>query len=61
MSHDLWSVVLIAGLAGWLLSSIMLIMRAFPVKDVFVVSAGIRWGSASVISFFIWIIGLLNA
>lgn len=61
MSHDLWSVVLIAGLAGWLLSSIMLIMRAFPVKDVFVVSAAVRWGTASVISFFIWIAGLLNA
>jgi hypothetical protein len=61
MVRDLWSVILIAGLIGWLFSSIMLMFKAFPRKDVFVVSNGIRWGSAGVISFFIWVIGLLNA
>ncbi len=61
MIHDFWSVVLIIGLIGWLLSSIMLMFRAFPQKDVFVVSSGIRWGLAGVVSFFVWIIGMLNA
>jgi hypothetical protein len=61
MRHDLWSIILIAGLTGWLFSSIMLMLKAFPVKDVFVASAGIRWGAIGVISFFIWIIGMLNA
>jgi hypothetical protein len=61
MTRDLWSVILIAGLVGWLFSSIMLMLKAFPKKDVFVVSSGIRWGSAGVISFFIWVIGMLNA
>jgi hypothetical protein len=61
MTRDLWSVILIAGLVGWLFSTIMLMLKAFPRKDVFVVSSGIRWGAAGVISFFIWIIGLLNA
>jgi hypothetical protein len=61
MSRDLWSVILIAGLVGWLFSSIMLMLKAFPRKDVFVVSSGIRWGSAGVISFFIWVMGMLNA
>lgn len=61
MVRDLWSVILIAGLIGWLFSSIMLMLKAFPRKDVFVVSSGIRWGSAGVVSFFIWVIGLLNA
>jgi hypothetical protein len=59
--RDLWAVILIAGLIGWLFSSIMLMVRAFPKKDVFVVSSGIRWGVAAVFSFFIWVIGLLNA
>lgn len=61
MSHDMWSVILITGLIGWLFSSIMLMLRAFPRKDVFIVSTGIRWGSAAIISFFIWIAGMLNA
>jgi hypothetical protein len=61
MGHDLWSVILIAGLTGWILFSIMLMLKAFPVKDVFVSSAGIRWGIPAVISFFVWIVGMLNA
>lgn len=61
MGHDLWSVILIAGLTGWLFSSILFMLKAFPVRDVFVESAGIRWGTVGGISFVIWIIGLLNA
>jgi len=61
MARELWSVILIAGLVGWLFSSTMLMLKAFPRKDVFVVSSGIRWGSAAVVSFFIWVLGLLNA
>ena len=61
MLHELWSVILIAGLTGWLFSTIMLMLKAFPARNVFVVSAGIRWGTTGVISFAIWIIGLLNA
>jgi|GEM_PF-714812 len=61
MLRDIWSVILITGLIGWLFSSIMLMLRAFPQKDVFVVSTGIRWGLAAVISLFIWVVGMLNA
>lgn len=61
MSHDIWSIVLILGLSGWIGSSIFLMFRAFPEKDVFNPAAGIRWGSAVVISFIVWIIGMLNA
>ena len=61
MARDLWSVVLIAGLIGWIISCIMLMFRAFPQKDVFIASSGVRWGSAAVVSFFIWIVGMLNA
>ncbi|OGU14354.1 MAG: hypothetical protein A2076_17695 [Geobacteraceae bacterium GWC2_53_11] len=61
MSNDLWSVILIIGLIGWIFSSIMLMLKAFPQKDVFVAASGIRWGSAGVISFLIWVVGMLNA
>ena len=61
MLLELWSVILIAGLAGWLFSCIMLIFRAFPARGVFVASSGIRWGSAVLFFFFIWVVGVLNA
>ena len=61
MAHDIWSIVLVMGLIGWLFSCIMLMLKAFPGKDVFVASSGIRWGSAGVVSFFVWVVGMLNA
>ena len=61
MSHDFWSINVIAGLLGWLFSVIMLIYTAFPRKDVFVVASGIRWGGLSVLSFAVWVVALLNA
>jgi hypothetical protein len=61
MSHDIWSIMLITGLSGWIASVIMLIWRAFPERGVCNCGAGIRWGSACVISFAIWIAGVLLA
>lgn len=60
MLSDVWSIIVIAGLSGWIFSCIMLMFRAFPRRDEFVLSSGIRWGSAVAVSFFIWIIGMLN-
>jgi len=57
----MWSIVLLIGLAGWVASSIMLALRAFPQKGVFDVASGIRWGGAIVISFCVWVIGMLCA
>lgn len=61
MSNDIWSVILIIGLFGWIFSSIMLMLKAFPQKDVFIATSGIRWGGAGVVSFLIWVVGMLNA
>lgn len=61
MSNDLWSVILILGLSGWLFSSIMLMLKAFPQRGVFIASGAKRWGAAGVVSFFIWVVGMLNA
>lgn len=61
MSHDIWSIVLVMGLAGWITSSILLMFRAFPQKGVYNSVSGMRWGGAVVISFAVWIIGMLNA
>jgi len=61
MSHDIWSIILLVGLAGWVLSSIMLAFKAFPQKGVFDVASGMRWGGAIVVFFSVWIIAMLFA
>lgn len=61
MSNDMWSVILICGLICWIFSSIMLMLKAFPQKDVFIAASGVRWGSAGAVSFLIWVVGMLNA
>ena len=61
MSHDIWSIVLLIGLTGWITSSIFLMFKAFPEKGLYNSASGIRWGGAAAISFVVWIIGLLNA
>lgn len=61
MSHDIWSIVLLLGVVSWIVSSIAFMFYAFPRRGEFVVKSGIRWGVTSLISFLIWIIGMLNA
>jgi hypothetical protein len=61
MSHDFWSIILLIGLAGWIASSMMLAFKAFPQRGVFDAASGMRWGMAVLISFFVWVVGMLNA
>lgn len=61
MSHDFWSIILLSGVASWIASTIAFMFYAFPRKDEFVVTSAIRWGGASVVSFLVWIVGMINA
>lgn len=61
MSHDIWSIVLLMGVISWIVSSIAFMFYAFPRKGEFVVKSGMRWGGASIISFLVWILGMINA
>ena len=61
MSGDVWSIVLIASLMGWVASMLGFIFRAFPARSMFDARMGRMWGSAALIFFGIWIAGLLNA
>jgi hypothetical protein len=61
MSNDIWSIILLIGLAGWIASCLILAFKAFPQKGVFDSKSGMRWGGAALFSFFVWIIGMLNA
>lgn len=61
MSDDIWSIVLLSGVVSWIVSSIAFMFYALPRKGEFVVKSAIRWGGISLISFIVWILGLLNA
>ncbi len=61
MSSDVWSIILLLGLIGWITSSIFLMLKAFPEKGVFISASGIRWGGSTALFFAVWIIGMLNA
>ena len=61
MSHEFWSIICLAGLTGWIVSTLFLVFRAFPERGRFLVRPAIQWGGALAVSYIIWIVGMLNA
>lgn len=61
MLHDGWAVVCQIGLWGWIASTIVLIVKAFPVRGVADVKAAGLWGGVVAASFALWILGMVLA
>jgi len=61
MAEIIWSIVLIVGLIGWVASTLVFIFKAFPGVGRFEMQPARKWGLVVVISFAVWIVGLLNA
>jgi hypothetical protein len=61
MSHEIWSMVLLIGLFGWIASTLVFIFTAFPSRGEFLTRPAIKWGLCIFVSFMAWIAGLLNA
>ena len=61
MLHDGWAVVCQAGLWGWIASTIVLIVKAFPRRGVMDGKAAGRWGGAVAAFFVLWILGMVLA
>lgn len=61
MAHDIWSMVSLAGLAGWIVSTLLLIFKAFPERGQFAARPALQWGCGLALSYIVWIVGLLNA
>lgn len=59
--NDIWSIVTLAGLAGWVGSTLMFIFKAFPGRGVFEVRPALRWGGVLVVAYSAWIAGMLHA
>jgi len=61
MSDGLWSIVTIIGLSGWVSSAIMFLFRAFPGRGRFEVREACVWGAAVLVSYGVWVVGMLLA
>lgn len=61
MAHETWSVILLIGLYGWIGSTLVFIFRAFPGQGLFEARPARIWGACVLVSFSVWILGLLNA
>lgn len=61
MLHEGWAVVCQAGLWGWIISTIVFIVKAFPRRNVMNVKAAVIWGVGSAALFMIWILGMVMA
>ena len=61
MSDGMWSIITLIGLSGWVFSSIVFLFRVFPGRGRFEVCEARVWGAAVLVSYGVWIVGMLNA
>lgn len=56
-----WSMVCVAGLWGFVLSTVGLILQGFPARGELAWRPCLRWGVALLFCFIFWLIGMANA
>lgn len=61
MLNDGWAVLCQAGLWGWVASTTVLIVQAFPKRGAIDKKAAARWGLPVVSFFSLWIVGMVMA
>ncbi|RNC68719.1 MAG: hypothetical protein ED859_09355 [Desulfuromonadales bacterium] len=61
MLHDGWAVVCQVGLWGWIVFTVVFIVRSFPRRGSFRRDLAFRWGGAVISFFILWIAGMLLA
>jgi len=61
MSNEIWSIITLVGLLGWVSAMLVFILTAFPGRDRFEARPARMWGVVIIISYAVWIAGMLNA
>lgn len=61
MPNDFWAIVTLLSLAGWILSTLVFIFKAFPERGVFDPRSARTWGVAVLAFYTVWLIGMLLA
>ena len=57
----LWGMICLAGLWGFVLCTIVLILQGFPARGCFDRVRATKWGAGVVVCFIVWIIGMTRA
>lgn len=58
---QLWTLACLAGLWGFVLSTVGLILNGFPARGVFDARRSLKWGAAVLVSFLVWVLGMAQA
>ncbi len=61
MPNETWCIVTIVGLIGWIASALVFLFKAFPGRDMFEARPARMWGVAVLVSYGIWLVGMLKA
>lgn len=59
--NSAWSMLCLVGIWGFVAAMVGLILSAFPARGVFASRLGLRWGTAALCCFVLWLIGMANA
>jgi hypothetical protein len=61
MMKTFWTLTCLAGIWGFLIAAIGLILNGFPARDVFDARKAAKWGAALLVCFVAWVLGMANA
>jgi hypothetical protein len=61
MPSTFWSMICLAGLWGFVLSTLGLIRNGFPARGVFDRASSLKWGGALLFCFLLWMAGMAQA
>ena len=61
MSDGLWSIITLLGLFGWVSSAVVFLFRSFPGRNLFDARQARVWGTVVLVSYGVWVVGMLNA
>jgi hypothetical protein len=53
--------ITLLGLFGWISSMLVFIFKVFPGRDCFESKPARTWGIAILVSYAVWVVGMLNA
>lgn len=59
--NEAWGFFVVIGFWGWVLCTVGFIVRGFPCRDVFSGGTARWWGSAVIVFYCIWVMGMMNA
>jgi len=61
MENEVWGIISVVGVWGWILSVVGFAVRSFPSGGEFKGSSAMIWGGSFIIFYALWVVGMLNA